>query len=1002
MIRVKIEDAHGIVRFERRHMQESSTANGTEFRRPLLATLTMTLLVSIGGIYLWQMLAQQQEESLRDEFETVVAEMKTRIAERMTAYGQVLKGGRSLFYASDEVTREEWATYVATLDLSGDYPGIQGFGFAVALEPEAVAHHETKVRAEGFADYRLWPEGSREAYSAIIYLEPFDWRNRRAFGYDMFSEPVRREAMARARDSGLPALSGKVMLVQETDEAPQAGTLHYIPLYRKGAPLESLAQRRQALTGWVYSPYRMENLIEGMLGKYSGAIRLRVYDERSGDPERLLYDSAGGQSLTDHAEIHSHLELEIQGRLWKLDFEALPGFRHAFSDLSMLNKGAAIALISLLLILLTWNLFNTQRRASLLAQLLTRSLRESEERWGFALEGSGDGVWDCNIETGTCYYSRRYLEILGLQPEELERRGDAWQARLHPEDAMRVKQKIEQYLHGKTQLYTDEHRLRSRDGDYVWVLARGKVISRSQTDGHPVRFVGTISDISPRKLDEERIQLLLQAIRQSGEGVMLVDAGGVSEYANPAFCKLTGYSEGEVKGQPLEAFVDQGRTTDTDIWPVVSGGDVWQGRIKALHKGGSRYPAMLTVAPVEAEAGKISHYVVNWQDLTGYEELEARFHQAQKMEAVGTLVGGIAHDFNNTLAAIVGNLYLAKREARENPKLLERLVSVERLSFQAAEVIRHLLTFSRKSRADLGKIALVPFIKEAVKLQRVTLPENIELRTHVCSDDLRVMGDINLLQQALVNLMNNARDALHETAQPIIEIGVEKFVADKRFRTLHPQLSSDLFAHISVRDNGHGIKKEHINKLFDPFFTTKGVDEGTGLGLAMVFGAVASHQGVVTVDSEEGRGTTFHIYLPLSSPAAVAKTEELVVPIMPGSGETVLLADDDPDMLETSRNLLESLNYRVLTAVNGEDAVAIYHERHAEIALVLLDVVMPKMGGAEALRLIRRINPDARALFATGYDRGNVLQDKDMSDVPVLNKPFAVELLSHMVADQLA
>ncbi|TLS75659.1 PAS domain S-box protein [Mariprofundus erugo] len=961
----------------------------------LIATLIMTVLVSAIIVFSWHQMVDARQQHLNDEFRSDIAEIRVKIAERMTAYSQILKGGRSLFLASSEVTRQEWHTYVSSLQLDKDYRGIQGVGYAMAVTPDQLSSHEEEIRREGFRDYRIWPEGERDLYTAIVYLEPFDWRNQRAFGYDMFAQSTRHEAMARARDSGEPSLSGKVLLVQETNEEPQAGTLLYVPLYRKDVPLETVAQRRDALLGWIYSPYRMDDLIEGMLGSRASDLRLQIYDDNADHADNLLYDSqpnAAGGSL-----ISFNLPLETAGRVWQLRFQALPAYAEAIGIRSLVPEMAGMVLIGLLLIALTWNLFNTQRRASRLAHQLTASLRQSEERWSFALEGSGDGVWDWNISTGKVFFSPRFRQILGLEEGDLEGSMEGWKQRLHAGDVDMVEHELARHLRGESSEYVCEYRIRHRNGRYIWVLGRGRVISYSE-DGTPLRLVGTTSDISRRRQAEEKIRLLSQSVHQSGEAIMMTDATGMIEYVNPAFTTITGYSEAEAVGQTPRLLNSGAQSNQlyAALWATISSGRTWHGRIVDRKKDGSFYPAMLTISPISSTGGEITHYVGIQQSLQEYEDMEARFHQSQKMEAIGTLVGGIAHDFNNTLAGITGNLYLARKRVQEQPELYDRLGIIEQLAFRAAAMIKQLLTFSRKSKPEMTPVAIRSFIKETIKLHRISLPENIELKAVVGEGDFVIMGDVNLLQQVMINLLNNARDALDGIEHPAIEVGLERYNADEQFHADHPELAGDQLVHIWVCDNGHGISQTDLAHVFEPFFTTKGVGKGTGLGLSMVYGAIQSHRGVISIESQMEQGTCVHIYLPLMR-VRVPQENEDVLRVMHGQGECILLVDDHEETLATHREVLESLNYRVITATNGADAVDIYRKQQGHIDLVVLDVVMPRMGGKEAFWEIRAIDPMARMMFATGYDRGNVQKDPDLADIPVINKPFVVAELSQVI-----
>jgi len=374
--------------------------------------------------------------------------------------------------------------------------------------------------------------------------------------------------------------------------------------------------------------------------------------------------------------------------------------------------------------------------------------------------------------------------------------------------------------------------------------------------------------------------------------------------------------------------------------------------------------------------------------------LEKQLRQAQKMEAIGILAGGIAHDFNNMLAGILGTVYLVRKKLVDNPQAQEKLKQVEATGFRAAEVISQLLTFARKGDAHLQALDLSPFLKETFNMIRSGTPENIHLILNVPTQPCTVKGDAALLQQVLLNLVTNASHAVAESKQPEIQLTLTVVEPDKSWLIKYPALVHGQFAQLSVVDNGCGIMNKIRDKLFDPFFTTKAVGEGTGLGLAMVYGAVQSHGGVIEVDSEVGKGSAFRIWLPLimDHQASVQDTEN---PLLTGSGETILLADDEPAVREVSRELLESIGYCVLSAVDGEEAVQVFEQHRDEIRLLVFDVIMPQLGGVEAAQRIRELAPDLPVIFQTGYGEDQVAQNMPQSCV--LTKPTDTPTLSRIL-----
>lgn len=380
------------------------------------------------------------------------------------------------------------------------------------------------------------------------------------------------------------------------------------------------------------------------------------------------------------------------------------------------------------------------------------------------------------------------------------------------------------------------------------------------------------------------------------------------------------------------------------------------------------------------------------------EEMECQFQQSQKMEALGTLVGGIAHDFNNMLAGSIGNVYLAKNAAKNNPIVIEKLKNIESISFRAADMIKQLLAFARKGSTSMEQLSLASYIKETLKLIRISVPENIQMHQEVCSDDLLIVGDATQLHQVLLNIITNARDAIEGIDNPCITVKLEPFQANDAFVEKHIRFRERAYAHLSLEDNGCGISADKLTQLFEPFFTTKEQGKGTGLGLAMVFGAIQSHQGLIEVESTEGKGSTFHIYIPLLEHGGNFSAPSEGQAIAQGDGETILLVDDERHVLETGQSVLVSLGYHVLTAMNGREAIEVFKTHAEKVDLCILDVVMPSMGGWQAAKSIREIDPEAKVIFSTGYDKD---RQADIENETLLSKPFSIEAMSNLIREKL-
>ena len=345
----------------------------------------MLIVVLLCLVGIWFTLEDHQEHFLQARFYLEAHRITGKISDKVTAYTEILRGAAGLFAGTDKVTRDDWHAYVEKLDLDQSYKGIQGVGFALYIPADKLKAHIAALRREGFADYVVKPEGQRESYSSIIYLEPFSGRNLRAFGYDMYSEPVRREAMDIARDTGAIAISGKVKLVQETKVDVQAGMLAYHPVYVNGAVLQTLAQRRAALVGWTYSPYRMNDLMESALQGELNGLQLEIFDGETTDAKALLFDSEANNVKMTEETISRPLSLttrlELEGRVWTLRYTELPGFAAQATYASMWRETVGLFVIGLLLMGFLWSQANTRKQAELIAKQLTASLRESEERY---------------------------------------------------------------------------------------------------------------------------------------------------------------------------------------------------------------------------------------------------------------------------------------------------------------------------------------------------------------------------------------------------------------------------------------------------------------------------------------------------------------------------------------------------------------------------------------------------------------------------------------------
>lgn len=585
----------------------------------------------------------------------------------------------------------------------------------------------------------------------------------------------------------------------------------------------------------------------------------------------------------------------------------------------------------------------------------------------------------------------------------------------HPQDRDIFLELLHQ--HGFVSDY--ELELLHHDGEVIHVSANAHVIFDERMQ--PVGVEGMLRDITERvrlqtelkRLNEElearvrertreleqknrQLQLLLLSIEQSAEAFIITDSSGRVEYVNPAFERINGYSLDEMRGNSLSILNSGEHDAGVfhALWSTIRAGRVWEGTLMNRRKNGEIYPALMTVVPV-VEQGRIDHYTAIQQDMSQYEQLEARFRQSQKLEAIGTLVSGISHDFNNMLASLMMNLYLAKKEAGTSSKLVERLENAEKLVTQSSDMVRDLLVFSRDESSAKEVLELNAIVQNSLRLLQVTIPPDVSFSFLACEEALSIRGDVRHLQQVLMNVLNNARDALAGRADAALSLQLQCYKPDQNFLERHETIHAEALALLTVRDNGAGMPPEVMERIFDPFFTTKKAGNGTGLGLSMVFGYIEEHGGVIEVESEVEKGTEFRFFLPLLDQSEQIIPSSAEVVLQNGDGELILVADDNEKIRHALIQALTTLNYRVIAAANGVEALQLFENHHLDLRLAILDLMMPALSGSEAARRMRLLSPCLPVMFVTGHKDDEVrCEAASFANMIVCEKPLLMKQLA--------
>ena len=634
-------------------------------------------------------------------------------------------------------------------------------------------------------------------------------------------------------------------------------------------------------------------------------------------------------------------------------------------------------------------------------------LRSKEQRLVLATSAARLGVWDYDVRGDIILWDKRMSDIYGVEHNPEGQKPNVWIDRIHPDDRDRVFKSYYRVLEDGADLFSD-FRLIFRHGPIKYVTTNAKVLR--DADGVVVRMIGICLDDTKRELAQVALksaeslsqERLIQANLANTELsfqkyaldehaiVSIANAKGEILYANDRFCGCSGYSRAELIGKNIRLVV-------SDAYPLkylqqirlaIAEGRTWSGDMENVKKSGDIYWVSATVVPSVNDAGEILSYIVIATDITAVKTAEAMLRRSQKMESVGELAGGLAHDFNNLLGIIIGNLDLMSAQGHLNEVLRKQLDVAQTAALRGSILTRSLLDFSSRSEGNYSPVDVGKVISGFEELIRKSITASVSLETYLPHGLFSVELNPDDLEDALINLSLNARDAMPNGGSLVIRLQ-DTIIESARVNS-EVEIEPGEYLEMSVSDTGGGISSEVRERIFDPFFTTKGKAEGTGLGLAMVYGFVKRSKGYIFVFSEIGQGTTFTMYLPRSKftvkqPEAPARIASMI----PSGIETILVVDDEVELAVVAQSVLEELGYTVVCADNGPAALKVLAE-NTTIDLVFSDVVMPGgMSGLDLAAIITNKYSHLKLLLTTGFA---VEADSPMSvtesKYEVLRKPY--------------
>jgi len=592
-------------------------------------------------------------------------------------------------------------------------------------------------------------------------------------------------------------------------------------------------------------------------------------------------------------------------------------------------------------------------------------VKESKEFLENIFNSTLDGIIVCNKKGNIESINSATEQILGYSIADLKEKNLSILNRLNKKYANKAYKAWEKLIKNGSHenletLWT------KKDGSPCPVEINSRLIR--DPEENILKSITSIRDISKRKKVEETSAQLEIAIEQASEIVVIISTEGEIKYVNPAMEKATGYSpEAMIGSTPFLVNSEKhDYTFYEEIMNAVEKGKTWKGNMTPLKTDGSTCELEMTLTPLRDTSGKITSYVAIARDITNELKLKNQLRQTQKMEAIGLLAGGIAHDFNNILGAVIGFTEMAHYDAPEDSSMKYNLEKVLESCVRAKSLVKQILAFSRQSKEDRIPTYIHLIIKETIKLIRASLPSTIEIKHNIESQEDMMLADTTQVYQLIMNLCTNAGHTMRENGG-VLTINLASIHIDKELAAISTELTPGDYIELTVSDTGSGISPNIIDHIFEPFFTTKAVGEGTGMGLTAVKAIIKNHNGSISVNSEPGRGTAFHVFLPKAQKNIKHKPEKQSPPPLSTGKEHILMVDDETLLISVGKRMLSSLGYTVTAETDSNRAFELFKKAPNSFDLLVTDQTMPHLTGYALSKKIMKIRPDLPIILWSGY-----------------------------------